>query len=269
MESNKEILIEELNKEIEEEINKSPDQMDTDKIRAINFVIARLEGNTELPKELEKEKFFREFEQEYGFYCAEKTDPGKNILKIGTKRKIIAAVIAMCILLGLGNTASAIAIDKSLWQIFKETTHGFYYFTHSNDGTGDEIQNTVEEPETFTSWQEAVDKVSFPLLNLEYLPAGLELQYVETMSAENIETVQGYFNDGDKYLDIMCEYADTQGTGIINKSTDFEKKDIGDKEVYVGYADINSARFTVQDVLYVINTNLDTKELEEIVRNMK
>ena len=269
MESNKEILIEELNKEIEEEINKSPDQMDTDKIRAINFVIARLEGNTELPKELEKEKFFREFEQKYGFSCVEKTDPGKNILKIGTKRKIIAAVIAMCILLGLGNTASVIALDKSLWQIFKETTHGFYYFTHSNDGTEDEIQNTVEEPETFTSWKEAVDKVSFPLLNLEYLPDGMELMYVEKMDVEEVSKIQGFFTYEDKYLDIMCEYADTQGTGIINKSADFEKRNIGDKEVYVGYADINSARFTSQDVLYVINTNLDIEQLEEIIRNMK
>ena len=39
-------LIDELNKELEAELEKEPAQMDTEKIREINKIIARLEGQS-------------------------------------------------------------------------------------------------------------------------------------------------------------------------------------------------------------------------------
>ena len=56
-------LIDELNKELEAELKKEPAQIDTEKIREINKIIARLEGQTKLPESLEKSKFFKEFDR--------------------------------------------------------------------------------------------------------------------------------------------------------------------------------------------------------------
>ena len=50
-------LIDELNKELEAELKKEPAQIDTEKIREINKIIARLAGQTKLPESLEKSKF--------------------------------------------------------------------------------------------------------------------------------------------------------------------------------------------------------------------
>lgn len=48
-------LIDELNKELEAELEKEPAQIDTEKIREINKIIARLEGQTKLPESLENQ----------------------------------------------------------------------------------------------------------------------------------------------------------------------------------------------------------------------
>lgn len=48
-------LIDELNKELEAELEKEPAQIGTEKIREINKIIARLEGQTKLPESLENQ----------------------------------------------------------------------------------------------------------------------------------------------------------------------------------------------------------------------
>lgn len=270
VENNNEALIDAFYKEMEEELNKEPSQMDTDKIHALNIMIARLEGNSKLPDSLNKDIFFIEFDQKYGFDLKDeqrtKSKSKKRTLEL--KKKIIAAGIVVCFFLGTGNVISSVAVGKSLWQIFEEKTHSFRYYVNDS-ADDDELQNAVDGYEEYSSWEELVNGVSFPLLNLEYLPEGVNLQLAEKTELEGIERVQALFTDGDTYFNFVCEYIDATGAGVMNKNADFEIKQLGDKKVYISDGETKSASFVNEDVLYVIDTNSDINELEKIIQNMK
>ena len=274
MDKNREILIQELYEEMEKELNKEPEQIDINKIRALNTVIAHFEGNTELPKSLSKENFFREFDQKYGFHFKGEERPVSdkgNVfkqLRHRIKWKVIAACIMICIILGVGNAVSLAAVDKPLWQIIEETAHSFHYISNGNKSENEQLEVISNENKAFTSWDEIVENTSLELLNFGYFPEDMEMQQGIESDYEDIIKIQGYFAADKTYFNIMCEYADSVGIGDMNKSAEFELRNIGQREVYISDGEEKFASFTEKNVLYIINTNLEMEELEKIIENM-
>ena len=60
-------LIYELYKEMEVELNKGAMRMNTTKIKYIVLLLEQLEGGDYLLPEMDKDKFFEEFNKKYGF----------------------------------------------------------------------------------------------------------------------------------------------------------------------------------------------------------
>ena len=275
MDKKREILIQELYEEMEKELNKEPEKMDIDKIRAMNVEIAHLEGNTELPKSLKKENFFREFDQKYGFHFKdeESSVPDKKRafkqVRHGIKWKVIAACIMLCLVLGVGNAVSVAAVDKSLWQIIEETTHSFYYVSNGDISENEQLEVISNESEAFSSWEEIVGSSSFELLNFGYLPEDMKLQQGIKTDYDGIVEIQGYFVSDSNYFNVLCEYTNSAGIGDMNKSGNFELKRIGAREVYISNGDDKTASFVEKNILYSINTNLEMSELEKIIKNME
>lgn len=264
-------LIDELNKELEAELEKEPAQMDTEKIREINKIIARLEGQTKLPERLEKSKFFKEFDRKYG-YSPEKEE--KYIItfsrrKLQFVKKAVAACAVLCILFLAGNAISVSAVDKSLFEIFQETAHSLKYMVYESQESDTQIEEFTGEPVAFSSWKEAKEQVSCSLLDFEYMPENFTLEQGEIYDFGSLCRISAYFTDGELYVNVSAQYGDAAGTGTIGTDGDTEKKKIGEREVYFTDGENKSVIFEEQEVMYSIDSNLDSEELIKIVENMK
>lgn len=264
-------LIDELNKELENELEKEPAQMDTEKIREINKVIARLEGQTQLPESLEKSKFFKEFDHKYG-YSLEKEEKYTITFsrrKLRFVKKAIAVCAALCILFLAGNTISVSAVDKSLFEIFQETAHSLKYMIYESQKSDTQTEEAAAEPAAFSSWEEAEEQASFPLLDLEYMPGNLALKQGELYEFGPLSRISAYFTDGDLYLNVSAQYGDAAGTGTIGIDGKTEERKIGEREVYFTDGDDKSAVFEEKGVLYSLSSNLDSEEFIKIIENMR
>ena len=175
----------------------------------------------------------------------------------------------ICIILGVGNAVSLAAVDKPLWQIIEETAHSFHYISNGNKSENEQLEVISNENKAFTSWDEIVENTSLELLNFGYFPEDMEMQQGIESDYEDIIKIQGYFAADKTYFNIMCEYADSVGIGDMNKSAEFELRNIGQREVYISDGEEKFASFTEKNVLYIINTNLEMEELEKIIENME
>lgn len=269
-EKQNEVLIKELYKEMETELDKEPEEMDTEKIRQLSLLLDRLEGRTELPKSLDKQKFFKAFDKKYGFDFHKTGGAAKKIVRYNRRWKAVAAVIAMIVTVMVANTATAVAIDKSLWQLLKETRHNYYYRTVEKSETETEPEDLWQEEEMFESWEELVASADFPLLNLEYMPEDMEVSRIQKTDIGEVVKISGYFTYEDTYIQILCEYATNEGR-VVKKKTDgeFEKEQIGERTVKLSEGDKNKAEFEENGILYIVETNLNMEELKKIVENFK
>lgn len=132
-EKKNENLIQELYKEMEEELERDPEVMDTYKIRDINRLIVRLEGREELPLDMGPEQFLSRFNKKFGLDLQpmpvepkQSSTERKKAGQISWKVRLAMAAVIIAVLAGIGNRASIMAADKSLCQIIKGTTHSVF-----------------------------------------------------------------------------------------------------------------------------------------------
>lgn len=268
-----EVLIRELYREMEVELEKEPEKMDTEKIRHLNFLLDRLEGRGEFPDNLEKEKFFKEFDEKYGFDFNKSNDASKRTVIYSRKWKPAAAVIVIIVTVIVANTVSVAAIDKSLWQLLKETRYDCYFTTKGTESITDvpmeEIVDLQAQEEEFGTWEELVDHVEVPLLNLEYMPEGMEAVKISKTDFDDLVTFFGRFIHEDLYVQISCEYAKITGNVVKPKDENgIEAKKVGERLVRFSEGTENKALFEEAGVLYTIETNLEKEELTKIIENL-
>ena len=118
-----------------------------EKIREINKIIARLEGQTKLPESLEKSKSFKEFDRKYG-YSPEKEEKYTITFsrrKLQFVKKAVAVCAVLCILFLAGNAISVSAVDKSLFEIFQEIAHSLRYMAYGAQESDTQIEELTGE----------------------------------------------------------------------------------------------------------------------------
>ena len=222
-EKKNENLIRELYKEMEEELEKAPEVMDTYKIKYINLLIAKLEGREELPPDMEPERFLERFNERFGLDLSLEPSDSETAVKrpkkasrISWKGRIAVTAAIIVVMAGIGNTASVMAVDKSLWQIIRETTHGVYFHTMGSR------ENVMEEGvseyyEIYSDWESLKESLERRVLVPEYIPDGLVLELIEKNIFENSEEIMAYYQNGDIQLNISCEYYIINGDIFKNK----------------------------------------------------
>ena len=271
-------LIRELYKEMEEELEKAPEVMDTYKIKYINLLIAKLEGREELPPDMEPERFLERFNERFGLDLSLEPSDSETAVKrpkkasrISWKGRIAVTAAIIVVMAGIGNTASVMAVDKSLWQIIRETTHGVYFHTMGSR------ENVMEEGvseyyEIYSDWESLKESLERRVLVPEYIPDGLVLELIEKNIFENSEEIMAYYQNGDIQLNISCEYYIINGDIFKNKGGNEvlgQQRQIGDRNVYISTEDDINIIFAEDDIIYTIDTNLDLSEAEKIVENLK
>lgn len=277
-ENKNENLIQELYKEMEEELDKAPEVMDTYKIKYINLLIAKLEGREELPPDMEPERFFERFNERFGldlslepFDSETAVKRPKKASRISWKGRIAVTAAMIAVMAGIGNTASVLAVDKSLWQIIRETTHGIYFYTM---GSGENMMEEAvsEYYEIYSDWESLKESLERRILVPEYIPDGLALELIEKNIFENSEEIMAYYQNGDIQLNISCEYYTITGDIFKNKGGNEvlgQQRRIGDRNVYISTEDDINIIFMEDDIIYTIDTNLDLSEAEKVVENLK
>lgn len=277
-EKKNENLIRELYKEMEGELEKAPEVMDTYKIKYINLLIAKLEGREELPPDMEPERFLERFNERFGLNLSLEPSDSETAVKrpkkasrISWKGRIAVTAAIIAVMAGIGNTASVMAVDKSLWQIIRETTHGVYFHTMGSR------ENVMEEGvseyyEIYSDWESLKESLERRVLVPKYIPDGLVLELIEKNIFENSEEIMAYYQNGDIQLNISCEYYIINGDIFKNKGGNEvlgQQRRIGDRNVYISTEDDINIIFMEDDIIYTIDTNLELSEAEKVVENLK
>lgn len=271
-------LIRDLYKKMEKELEKNLKEMNTYKIREINCLIARLEGREELPPDMDPEQFLIRFNEKFGLDLqpmpVEAKQPSAERKKAGQaswKVWFAMVVVIIVVLVGIGNTASVMAVDKSLWQIIKETTHGVYYRTL--DAGENLMEESVSESyEKYSDWEALKQSVERNILFPKYIPDGLELKVIEKNIFENCEKIMAHYQGEDIQLTILCEYYTIKGDFFKNKGgneTLNERREIGERNVSISIDEDIHIIFAEDDAIYIIDTNLALEEAEKVVENME
>lgn len=262
-EKRNEVLIRELYKEMEAELNKDAEQMDTDKIREINMVLDRLEGKDGVPKSLDKEQFLKEFDQKYGYQLSKKKSP--NYWK-----GMAAACVLVVLAIGAGNTLAVKAWDKSLWQLVKENSYNIYYQT--SDVKEEKLIESAEEATImYSSWEEAGKEAGLALLSPRYLPDGMEESKVEKEEMGDIIRFSAFYENEDAHLYFFCEYSKYRGVYVKDKrgkKHEFENTQLGGRIVKMCQDDAIYVNFEEDNVLYMIDTTVEVDELEKFIKNL-
>lgn len=277
-EKKNEDLIRELYKEMEEELEKAPEVMDTYKIKYINLLIAKLEGREELPPDMEPERFLERFNERFGlglslepFDSETAVKRPKKASRISWKGRIAVTAAMIAVMAGIGNTASVLAVDKSLWQIIKETTHSISFRTSGSKG--DVVEERIDECyEIYSDWELLKESIELPILTPGYIPDGLILECIEKNIFENGVEIIAYYQGTDIQLDFLIEHYAEQGVLFKYKGGRGgvgQQKEIGGRDVHISMEDGINIIFMEDDIIYTIDTNLDLSEAEKVVENLK
>lgn len=277
-EKKNENLIRELYKEMEEELEKAPEVMDTYKIKYINLLIAKLEGREKLPPDMEPERFLERFNERFGldlslepFDSEMAVKRPKKASRISWKGWIAVTAAIIAVMAGIGNTASVLAVDKSLWQVIKETTHNVYFRTlKPEEGIVEESLNNGYE--TYSDWKTLKESIEINLLIPEYIPDGLSLEGIDKNAFENRIEIAAYYRGVEEQLIFLCEYYAAKGDFLKYKGGREAlgtQEEIGGRNVHISTEEGINIIFAEDGIIYTIDTTLGLEEVEKIIEGLK
>ena len=276
MSEKNEKLIQELRREMDLELEKGAEEMDTYKIRDIVQLLKRLEQWEPFPEDMDKEKFFEEFDKKYGLDLS-KARAAEN----GTKKakrsmwkwKIVSAVAGLVLAVGVCNAVTVSAIDKSLWQLVRENSHMAYFqVIGRNEGIDEEEEFLDAQYEQYDNWAVLKKSIEEPVLSPEYVPEGLRLERLEKMTLEGYMAVMANYQGENAYLNFSCKcYMENGAVGNIigGKEGLGEYISIGNRAVQIRKTEEMNISFTENEMFYSIDTDLGIEEVEKFIENLK
>ncbi len=269
-------LIQELRQEMESELEKSAEEMDTYKIRDIVQLLERLEQWEPFPKDMEKERFFEEFDKKYGMDLSEAraaANGTKKVKQSAWKRKTATAVAGLVLSVGVCNVVTVSAVDKSLWQLVRENSHmAYFHVIGKNDGIDKEEEPLNAQYEQYDNWDALKKSVEKSILSPEYIPEGLTLEGLEKMTLEGYVAVMANYRGEEFYLNFSLKYYDevgTYGNSIEGKKAVGEYITIGGREIQIRESEEINLSFTDNDIFYSINTDMEIEEIEKFIEGLK
>lgn len=269
-------LIQDLRDEMDAELEKSAEEMDTDKIRHIVQLLKDLEEWEPFPEDLEQEKFFEEFDKKYGIDMSEARAAANGTKKVkhsAWKWKTATVAAGVVLAIGIGNAATGLAVDKSLWQLVRENSHiAYFHVIGKDDGIDKEEEALEAQYEQYDNWNVLKKSIEEPMLTPEYIPEGLTLEILEKMTLESYMAVMANYRGENAYLNFSCKcYMEKGAVGNIigGKEGVGQYTSMGGRTVQIRETDEINVSFTDHEMFYSIDTDLGIEEIERFIENLK
>ena len=276
MSEKNEKLIQELRREMDTELEKGAEEMDTYKIRDIVQLLKRLEQWEPFPEDMDQEKFFEEFDKKYGMDLSRAraaVDGTKKMKHSVWKWKMAAVTAGLVLAVRVCNAVTVSAVDKSLWQLVRENSHmAYFHVTGKNDGIEKEEEPLETQYEQYDTWELLKESIEKSVLSPEYIPEGLTLERLEKMTLEGYMAVVANYRGDNSYLNFSCKYykeAGTYGNSIVGKESSGEHIIMGDREIQIRENRETNLSFTENDIFYSIDTDMEIEEVEKFIESLK
>ena len=261
---------------LEKELEKSPNEINTERIDSIVALLRQFDGKKE-GEDIEKEIFAKKYLQKY-------IEKSKKERKYGIFISVKAACILLAVImtLGFGNYLSVKATSRGILSNIKRKADIFYFEVIKKDDT--EIlpyENLSENQDyeelgkrQFSSWEELKEQLQLEVKIPYYIPEEIKAEKINYLNVggNDFQLSRSYRGD-DKYILLsISSFSDEGKFSILADEIEnmlFEKT-IGDFYViaYKNQEDI-LAFFQDEQMMYSIETNLEEKELEQIILEMK
>lgn len=261
-------LKEKLQTELERELEKSPDEMDTGKIDSILGLLNHLGECVPTEMQMSKEQFAEKYL--------------KGVIKEKKNQiELRAAVIFLGIILCMSvcNVISVRATSKSLFHFVKEKAYLFCYETLGSRGRemdstdiADNVQNLPEK--IYESWEEMEDDNDMDFLIPMYIPDGFEaLQiHMQRSEADDIGISRQYVK-GEMHIRFLIRTVNEYGKMLYSEDVfakQLEEEVINERNVSMYQTDGGlQAFFQDGKYIYVIDTNMDSGVLLKIIEEMR
>lgn len=260
---------------LEKELEKSPDEINTEKIDSIVALLSQLDGKRE-GEDIEKESFAKKYLQEY---IGKPEKESRHGIFISVKAaSIILAVIAT---LGFGNYFSVKATNQGIFSNIKRKADIFYFEVIKKDDT--EIlpyENFSENQEyeelgqlQFSSWEELKEQLQLEVKIPYYIPEEIKAEKINYLNIGQDFQLSRSYRGNEKYILLsISSFSDEGKVSVLADETEnilFERT-IGDFYVtaYKKQEDI-LAFFQDEQLMYSIETNIGEKELEQFILEIK
>lgn len=272
-------LSEELKYALNRELEKSPDEIDTQKIDSIIMLLNQLEPSSEKRTDMSKEEFAQKYLSECKVGPLEKGTDNRVHYR---SRKVAVAFVAIFLMFSICNYISVKATSKNVFTNIKEKVYILYFdvmgsYTRDNENVEDigDMQEVVGiEEETYDSWDELGQTLNVSFKIPYYIPEGLEPQkiHVQKSGEKDIGISRQYLKENTNITILMRTVGENgkwlSATDQLESLT--EKKELNGFEVsFYQVDDALQAVFQDKQFIYVIETNVGQEELERIIVEMQ
>ncbi len=260
---------------LERELEKSPDEINTEKIDSIISLLRQFDGekNGDIKKEIFAKKYLE------GYIGTPKKENRYGIF-ISTKAACI--ILAVMMTLGFGNYFSVKATGNGIFSNIKRKADIFYFevikkddielVSYENFSENQEYEKLRQRQ--FSSWEELEEELQLGVKIPYYVPEEVKADKINYLNVGNqdFQLSRSYRGD-EKY--ILLSISSYREEGKISMLVDeagemlFEKT-IGNFYVvaYQNQEDI-LAFFQEGQLMYCIETNMGEKELEQFILEIK
>ncbi len=258
----------ELNAVLESELEKSPDEMDTEKIDSVIELLNHLDGDNPTDQEMTKEQFAEQYL--------------KGVIKHRRKGVVYskAAIffVGMILCVSVCNFISVRATSKSLLFLAKEKAYLFYYETFGNDNGEAKSQNMIEQVQNvseciYESWEELVQDENINILVPVYIPDGFEAMsiHMQKVTVDDIGVSRQYIN-GESHIRFLARTVSEYGK--VLHSEDKYAKLLGEREINSRTVSLYRTEDEIQAIfqdgqyVYIFETNISEEEIIKIIEEM-
>lgn len=267
----------ELEKMLEEELEKSPNNINTKKIDSITILLDQLDGIEE-DDSFDKNEFAQKYLHEYI-----KAPQNDKIYSFSSRRmRVASAILVFIVIFALGNYVSVKATNQGILTNVKEKIDVFYFDVIKKD-TAESIEynsfSDIQErsgllSERYDSWEEVREEIQFDFKIPNYIPKGfIENEiYYQKVGEIDFEISRSYYSGDEYILFYISSFSDTGRISTVVDEVEsvlFEKT-IGDFYV-TSYQIQNDIQAFFQDnkFIYLVETNLNENELEKIIMEIR
>lgn len=265
-------LEEELNRAIDRELEKPPEEIDHARIDSMIRLLEQINGQEKSTNTMDREEFAVKYLK--GFVKPSKS-PSVNRMKA-------AVVLAAVLLLGACNYISVRATSKDIFTNLKEKVYIVYFDVLKSkdedragyDRTKDFQEILDMEERLCESWEEAREAAGRKFKIPQYIPEGMKLQKIHVQqSGESDLGISAQYLDGTCNLRIFIR--SLNGDGKWLSATDGleyppEEKEINELQVSFFHSDdAVHAMFQDGDYMYMIETNMEQEVLEKVIAEMR
>ena len=278
-EGDNDALKKELNIALEKELEKSPDEIDTDKIDSMILLLEKLDGGS-LQYNSAKDKgiFAKQYLAEYIREPSKSESPAKSPVRI---RFAYASFALLLLFLGV-NYISVRATQKGIFSNVRETIEVFYFDVIKRNATEVENQEELSPSQeivelantTFNTWNEAQVASGYSFKYPQYIPPGFQEGEIhfQKITASDFILSRSYYQE-EQYIRFFIRSFDNEAklsSFIDDRGSILYEKSINGFFVTCYQIEENLQAIFQEDLfIYGLETNLTEETLEEIIMKVR